>query len=360
MAAGISRDFNLHLGAVAEACKTLMKGLKPDDPNLATLLTIERAVEKTGDLTRQLVAVGRQEEVERTELDLKPLILTMKRNLQFVVGKEIEIVTELETRPSRVRVDIGQMEKVILNLVLNARDALPRGGKITIETLDVDIPMSYARSNVGIEPGPYVLLSITHNGIGIDPSSWSRVFEPFSMASRPGKGRGMELATVYGIVKQSGGEIEVYSDVDLGSTFVVYLPRAEGGPVTSEHSPDPAAMPTVLLLEEERMIRALGRNILLMHGFNVLEATRLDEALTICRRHARPIQLMVTDVVMPEMMGRELAAQVAKLQPELRVLYTTGYTDSSMTSRSESSSSAFVEKPFPPGMFIHKVKDLLR
>ena len=359
-AGGVANDFRKLLHTISQSSDVLLKELEEGNPLLAEVYAMKRAAEQASELTRQLLAVSQQQTIERTELDLNALIVNMKPALQMVVGDDIQLAIELEPSRCYANVDPRQIERVILNLVTNARDSMPEGGKITLETLNIELDVNSVYWNVGLEPGPYVLLSVSDTGAGIDPDTRLRLFEPFSTPREPGKG--LELATTYGVVKQNGGEIEVYSGLNLGTTFVVYLPQSvmesvSAGPaVSSERIP----AGTVLLMEEERPVRALARRVLLMHRLRVLEAGRLEEAEALCKQHPEEINLLITDVVMTDMMGRKLAAEIKRLQPGIRILFTTGYADDAMHGRRTlKSGEAFIQKPFTPGVFIRRVCDLL-
>lgn len=359
-AGGVANDFSKLLYTISQSSDVLLKELEEGHPLLAEVYAMKRAAGQASELTRQLLAVSRQQTIERTELDLNALIVKMRPALQMAVGDEIQLVTELEPFRCFANVDPRQIERVILNLVTNARDFMPEGGKITLETLNIELDVNSVYWNVGLEPGPYVLLSVSDTGAGIDQDTRLRLFEPFSTPREPGKG--LELATTYGVVKQNGGEIEVYSGLNLGTTFVVYLPRSVKEDVPSGPAVSFERIPagTVLLMEEERPVRALARRVLLMHRLQVLEASRLEEAEALCRRHPEEINLLITDVVMTDMMGRKLAAEIARIQPGIKILFTTGYADDAMHgTRTSESGEAFIQKPFTPGVFIRRVCELL-
>jgi CheY-like chemotaxis protein len=281
--------------------------------------------------------------------------------LPRLIGEDIEIVTILHPGLGRVKADPGQVSQVILNLAVNARDAMPQGGKLTIETANVELDENYARNHVTVRTGPHVMLTVSDTGSGMDAETRDRIFEPFFTTKELGKGTGLGLATVYGIVKQSGGSIWVYSEPGKGTTFKIYLPRVEDELEESEPAHDRPQIlrgtETVLLAEDEAMVRNLTRTILEAQGYTVLVASDATEALSICHRHHDSIQLLVTDVVMPGMSGRELAAQMAMVHPETKVLYVSGYTDDAIVRHGVLNSGlAFLQKPFSTDAFLRKVR----
>jgi len=358
LAGGVAQDFGKLLAGIIESSNKLLDPLKHDHPMFEGVRAIKEAGERASELTSQLLALSRRQASAPVELDLNPLLVGMERPIRQLTMENIEVLIAPDIHPNHVLVDPTQIEQAILNLVSNAHASMPQGGTIMLETLGVDIDADSARSNVGLRPGPYTLLTVTDNGNGTDPEILPHIFEPFIM---PG-GKGMQLAVIYGVVKQNGGEIEVYSDLGLGTTFIIYLLRIlkeaqpESGPAAERKTRGQA----ILLLEEARYLRALARRILAMGGYQVLEASRLDEAVALCKRHEGVIGLMITDVVMPEMMGREMAARIARIRPGIKVLFTTGFADDAMRSRGTlASGHAFITKPFTPGALVQKVREVL-
>jgi len=264
-----------------------------------------------------------------------------------------------------VKADPGQIEQIILNLVVNARDSMPGGGKMTIETDNVYLDEDYANNHVGARPGHYVMLAVSDTGTGMDEETQARIFEPFFTTKELGKGTGLGLSTIYGIVKQSGGNIWVYSEVGRGTTFKIYLPRVDAEAQEYKHASATEEVlngtETILLVEDEEMVRKLARQILATQGYRVLEATNGEEALRMCEHDQEPIELLLTDVIMPEMSGPELAERLHRLRPELRVLFMSGYTDDAIVHHGVLEEGAhFIQKPFAPDVLSRKVRQILK
>jgi CheY-like chemotaxis protein len=288
----------------------------------------------------------------------------MDRMLKRLIGEDIDLVTVLDAQLGCVKVDPGQIEQVVLNLAINARDAMPGGGRLTIETCNVELDDAYARRHTDVLPGPYVLIAVSDTGCGMDEDTKSRIFEPFFTTKDVGKGTGLGLSTIYGIVRQSGGHIWVYSEVGRGTTFKIYFPRVEGPPEEFETLGQRAALArgteTVLLVEDEAEVRKLVREILEMNGYKVLEVDRGSKAIEIGERCEEPIHLMITDVVMPGMSGRELAQRLAPVRPQMRVLYMSGYTENAIVHHGVlDEETAFIQKPFTPAALALKVRQVL-
>jgi CheY-like chemotaxis protein/two-component sensor histidine kinase len=298
-------------------------------------------------------------------LDLNTLLKDLDKMLRRIIGEDIELTTLLAENLGRVKIDPGQFEQIILNLAVNARDAMPSGGKLTIETANVVLDGEYARTHVSVTPGPYVRLSVSDTGGGIPLEVKEKVFEPFFTTKEKGKGTGLGLSTVYGIVKQSGGNIWVYSEPAHGTTFKIYLPRVEED-LDTLHGRDetdflPRGSETVLLVEDEPSVRDLALRLLNQQGYKVLEAANGEEALRVVQEHiGEKIHLLLTDVVMPQMGGKELANQLKLLRPDIKVLYTSGYTDDAIVHHGVLEPGIhFLQKPFSLKTLSHKVREVL-
>ena len=364
LAGGIAHDFNNLLTAILGSVDFLRRALGPEHPEHAETEEIQKAAVRAADLTRQLLAFSRQQVLAPKVLELDALVTNLEKMLCRLIGEDVELRFAPKAARAAVRADPGQLEQVIVNLVVNARDAMPRGGKLTIETATVDLDAAYAWEHGTVEPGRYVMLAVTDTGVGIDRAARARLFEPFFTTKEFGKGTGLGLATVYGIVKQSGGYIWVYSEPGQGATFKVYLPRVEPGgePVAARPSPARAlgGTETILLAEDEAAVRNLARRVLEKHGYKLLLAATGRDGVQLATQHAGPIDLLVTDVVMPEMGGRELAQRLAALQPGLKVLYLSGYTDDMIVRHGVLEAGvAFLQKPFTPDTLLRKIREVL-
>ena len=364
LAGGIAHDFNNLLTAILGSVDFLRRALGPDHPEHAETEEIQKAAVRAADLTRQLLAFSRQQVLAPKVLEVDALVANLEKMLRRLISEDVELRFAPQAPRAAVRVDPGQLEQVIVNLVVNARDAMPRGGKLTIETATVDLDAAYAWEHGTVEPGRYVMLAVTDTGVGIDRAEQARLFEPFFTTKEFGKGTGLGLATVYGIVKQSGGYIWVYSEPGQGATFKVYLPRVEpaGEPVVARPSPAraPGGTETILLAEDEAAVRNLARRVLEKHGYTLLLAATGRDGVRLATQHAGPIDLLVTDVVMPEMGGRELAQCLTALQPGLKVLYLSGYTDDMIVRHGVLEAGvAFLQKPFTPDTLLRKIREVL-
>jgi PAS domain S-box-containing protein len=364
LAGGISHDFNNLLTVIAGRAQLAMRHFEPDSQMHRDLETITGATERATALTRQLLAFGRKQVLQAQVLDLHVVVEGINRLLSRTIGEDITIRTVTAPDLGRVKADPTQVEQVIMNLVVNARDAMPEGGQLTIETSNVELDETYARTHVEVRPGLYVMLAVTDTGMGMDRDTQARIFEPFFTTKEPGKGTGLGLATVYGIVKQSGGHLSVYSEQGRGTTFKIYLARVD--------EPIPSALPegvretsggseTILLIEDEEEVRDLAKEILEASGYRVLVACHAAEALPIVKSHDGIIHLVVTDVVMPQMSGPELAERIKTLRPNLRVLYMSGYADNAIVQHGVLEAGlAFLQKPFTPDALVRKVREALR
>jgi signal transduction histidine kinase/ActR/RegA family two-component response regulator len=364
LAGGVAHDFNNLLTVILGRTDILLHPLKPEDPMRRGIELIQRTAGRAADLTRQLLAFSRKQVLEPVVLDLAAVTTDMKDMLGRLIGEDIALLTNPTPGLGRVKADRGQIEQVIMNLAVNARDAMPQGGRLIVETANIDLDDEYVRRHVGARPGPHVMLAVSDTGTGIPHEIQSQIFEPFFTTKEQGKGTGLGLATVYGIVKQSGGYIEVDSEPGQGTTFRVYLPRLDAEPAPVDRSARPAAAAggteTILLVEDEEGVRELARDILRASGYTVLEARNGPEALLLCERHQGPLEMLLTDVVMPRMSGRELAERLAPLRPDLSVLYMSGYTDDAVIRHGVlGAGTAFLQKPFTPAALVLRVRETL-
>jgi len=364
LAGGVAHDFNNLLTVILGRTDILLHPLKPEDPMRRGIELIQRTAGRAAELTRQLLAFSRKQVLEPIVLDLSAVTTDMKDMLGRLIGEDIALLTAPMPGLGRVKADRGQIEQVIMNLAVNARDAMPQGGRLVLETANVDLDDEYVRRHVGARPGPHVMLAVSDTGTGVPREIHAQIFEPFFTTKEQGKGTGLGLATVYGIVKQSGGYIELDSELGQGTTFRIYLPRldAEVAPVDQSARPVVPAggTETILLVEDEEGVRELARDILRASGYTVLEARNGAEALLLCERHQGPLDMLLTDVVMPRMSGRELAERLAPLRPDLSVLYMSGYTDDAVIRHGVlGAGTAFLQKPFTPAALVLRVRETL-
>jgi len=363
LAGGIAHDFNNLLTVITGYSELLSVTLPADSDHLRMVEGIKKAGERAAALTRQLLAFSRKQVLEPRTLDLNSTVHEIEKMLRRLIGEDIQLNTLLSPTIGSVKVDPGQIEQVIMNLVVNARDAMSMGGNLTIETQDLKLDELYTKTHPEVSPGRYVMLAITDTGSGMRPEVSARVFEPFFTTKGVGKGTGLGLAVVHGIVKQSGGSIEVYSEAGAGTTFKIYLPVVHEQPtelITSEESTLPRGTETVLLVEDEDAVREMAALALRRLGYDVLTAPGGDEALQVMDGREHMIDLLVTDVVMPKLSGRELAELLWTRHRELKVLFISGYTDDAIMRHGVLQSDvSFLHKPFTLDALARKVREVL-
>jgi PAS domain S-box-containing protein len=364
LAGGVAHDFNNLLTVISGHATFLREDLGRDQARQQDVLAIEQAAREAAGLTRQLLAFSRQQVLEARVLDLNEAVAESERMLTRVIGEDVALVTVLDPALGRIRADPGQIGQVIMNLAVNARDAMPEGGRLTIETANATMDAEYAQSHMPATEGRYVMLAISDTGIGMDEDTKARIFEPFFTTKEAGKGTGLGLATVYGIVKQSGGFIWVYSEPAQGTCFKIYLPRVDEAvdwhAARSEVSDTPRGTETVLLVEDAAQLRAVSRKVLQRQGYRVIEAPDGEAALAVAAAESGPIHLVLTDVVMPGLGGRRLAGELTRLRPEVKVLYTSGYTDDAIVRHGVLEAGvAYLQKPFTPEVLARKVREVL-
>jgi nitrogen-specific signal transduction histidine kinase len=363
LAGGVAHDFNNLLTVIGGRAVMALDRVRGDPVLQPALEIIARTADRAAALTSQLLAFSRRQILQPRVLEINAVVKGIEPILRRVIGEDVDLVLEVDPAAGTVRADPGQLEQVILNLAVNARDAMPQGGRLVLETANVELDETYARQHADARPGAHVLLAVSDTGTGMDAATQARLFEPFFTTKPLGKGTGLGLSTVYGIVRQSEGHVAVYSELGHGTSFKVYLPRVDAAP-----DPTPVAGPaaptggteTVLLVEDEEGLRELAREILEMQHYTVIEAATPGEALARLERHPDPIHLLVTDVIMPQMSGRQLAAQVTRRRPEVRVLYMSGYTDDAIVHHGVlDPGTPFLQKPFTPASLARKVREIL-
>ena len=364
LAGGVAHDFNNHMTIVNGYCDLILEQLDADDPLRAQVSEIRAAGGRAADLTQQLLAFSRKQVTEPRLLDVNEIIRDLHKMLRRLIGERIELVSELADSRPAVRADRGQLQQVLMNLVVNARDAMPGGGRVTIATRVVELSEAEPREDHVVAAGRYVVLQVSDTGVGMSEETARHVFEPFYTTKERGKGTGLGLSTVYGIVKQSGGWIKFESSLGKGTTFTIHLPSADGEPeadAAAAHARrELHGHETLLLVEDQPELRKLTATVLRRYGYVVLEAANGEEAMRVCERHPRPIHLLVTDVVMPKMTGPELADHLTALRPAMRVLFASGYPDALVTpDELVSRKAGYLAKPFTPDGLATKVRDVL-
>jgi two-component system, cell cycle sensor histidine kinase and response regulator CckA len=364
LAGGVAHDFNNVLTAITGYTDLLLTHLDPGSESRAFAQEIHKALGQASSLTSQLLAFSRKQMMQPVALDMNQIVSGMQRMLGRLIGEDIELTTVLSPDIGSVRADPGQIEQMILNLALNARDAMPDGGHLTLETSDTLLDETYAQQHLDVRPGRYVMLAVRDTGRGMDPGTLSKIFEPFFTTKHRDRFSGLGLSTVYGIVKQSEGHISVESEPWKGTTFRIYLPRRKDR--NEKEEPERAPFPTlkgsetILLVEDDESVRNVVREVLRRNGYNVLEANNPGDAILISEQHTGLIHLMVTDVVMPRMSAPELSERLAPWHPEMKVLYMSGYTDSQIVRQGVLETDLpFLQKPFSPVALLQAVREVL-
>jgi len=364
LAGGVAHDFNNLLTAINGYSSLALQRANPDERVRGYLEEIKKAGERAANLTRQLLAFGRKQMLKPVVLNLNDIVSDMNKMLRRLISEDIKFVAKFDPALKPIKADPGQIEQVLVNLVVNSRDAMPQGGSLTIETANFESNAEFAVKHLGLAPGNYVMLAVGDTGCGMDEKTKARIFEPFFTTKEKGRGTGLGLSTVYGIVKQSGGSIWVYSEPGKGSVFKVYFPQlqenSESLKPTLVETVAPRGSETILLVEDEDVVRGLARKILEQAGYYVLDARGGEDAIRLCHDLPGPIHLLLTDVVMPEQSGKEIAQCLQKLRPSTRVLYMSGYTDDAIVHHGVLDSNVeFIQKPFTPLALARKVREVL-
>ncbi len=365
LAGGVAHDFNNLLTVIRGYSELILGRLGASDPAKREMEEVKKAADRAAGLTSQLLAFSRRQFVATKVVDLNAIVMNMDGMLRRLLGEDIiEFCSELEQNLGAIKADPGQIEQIVMNLAVNARDAMPTGGRLTVETRNVSIGRGPRRETMPLEPGDYVLLAVKDTGQGMSEETQSHLFEPFFTTKAKGKGTGLGLSTVYGIVKQSGGTIGVESKIDKGTTFKIFFPRVDGVAQSGQAAPANAdrvhGRETILLVEDEPAVRGLVHETLRLHGYTVLEARHGIEALLTGTRHLGPIHLLLTDVVMPQMSGPEVAEKLTSVRPEIKVLYMSGYPDHPVFVQGGiKRDTAFLQKPFTPNVLVQKVREVL-
>jgi PAS domain S-box-containing protein len=362
LAGGVAHDFNNLLTVILGSCEMLLTDLSPGDPRQADIAIVHKAGTRAAGLTRQLLAFSRKQIIEPTLLDLNVVVADIRAMLGRLIEEDVTVVLDLQREPALVIADRGQVEQIVMNLAVNARDAMPGGGTLTIQIVNADLDEHDATTHRTIKPGPHVVLTVTDTGTGMTPQVQARLFEPFFTTKGVGKGTGLGLATVHGIVARNGGSVEVSSEVGQGSSFTVYFPRAAAAEMVV--APPPVRRPrggtqTVLVVEDENALREVARKMLVRLGYTVLVAANANEALRLFEQNAS-IDVLLTDVVMPGASGPELTRQLAERYPALKVIYMSGYTEDAIVDHGVLNPAvALLHKPFTSDTLGRKVREAL-
>ena len=364
LAGGVAHDFNNLLTAINGYSSLALQRTNEREPIRGYLEEIKKAGDRAANLTRQLLAFGRKHMLQPVALSLNDVVADLNKMLRRLIGEDVRLTAKFDPALKKIKADAGQIEQVIVNLVVNARDAMPHGGNLTIETGNFEVDGDYASNHVGVRPGSYAMLAVSDTGVGMDDETRARIFEPCLTTTEKGKGTGLGLSTVYGIVKQSGGNIWVYSEPNQGTVFKVYLPQLRDASEPTEtatvETPMPRGSETILLVEDEDVVRSLAQEVLEQAGYRVFSVSSGNEALRLFQESAERIDLLLTDVVMSEMSGKELADRLADLRPAMRVLFMSGYTDEAIVHHGIVDSNVqFIQKPFSPESLAKKIREVL-
>jgi two-component system, cell cycle sensor histidine kinase and response regulator CckA len=364
LAGGVAHDFNNILSIILSYCGMMLGELRGGDPMREDVLEIKKAGERAAELTKQLLMFSRHQMIEQRVLDVRQILVGIEKMIRRLLGADIELTLLPATSVGKVTADAGQVEQIVMNLVVNARDAMPQGGKLVIETRNVELDEEYAETHPGVTPGSYVMLALTDTGIGMTKEVQGRVFEPFFTTKERGKGTGLGLSTVASIVKQRSGHVWVYSEPGKGTTFRIYLPRTGATSDATSSVPPPIGSSrgteTILLVEDDEQVRGVACSILRRQGYRILEASNGGEALIACEQHASPIHLLLTDVVLPRMSGRQIAERLLALRPDMKVLFMSGYTDEAVHQHGVLESGALcLQKPLTPETLSRTVREVL-
>jgi two-component system cell cycle sensor histidine kinase/response regulator CckA len=364
LAGGIAHDFNNLLTVIQGYSHLLMQQLREDREAYTQVEKIEEASEKAASLTRQLLAFSRKQVLQPKIIDLNSLVENLSSLLHRLIGEHIELLTITAAELGPVKADAAQIEQVVMNLVVNARDAMPAGGQLTLETANAELDDSYSADHPGVSPGAYVMLAVSDTGEGMTPETLARIFEPFFTTKEMGRGTGLGLSMVYGIVKQSGGHIWTYSEVGHGTTFKIYLPRTEAAPdrvgVRRTAASSISGNEQILLVEDDEKLRELANSILTSCGYSVIASTDAQHARLICEQRGSSIHMLLTDVIMPGTSGRVLAQLLLSRNPKVKVLYMSGYTENAIVHHGVlDTGTHFIQKPFTPSMLAGKVREVL-
>ncbi len=364
LAGGVAHDFNNMLTVISGYNRMMLDDLPPDDPLRANAEEIQVAADRAAALTNQLLSFSRRQIMRPRVIGVNATIANIEKMLHRLIGEDVDLVLSPSSEAGNINADPTAIEQVVVNLVVNARDAMPSGGKVTIETANATLDSTYARSHLGVHPGEFVMIAVSDTGMGMDAETRSHIFEPFFTTKAKGKGTGLGLATVYGIVKQSGGDIWVYSELGKGTTFKLYFPRvAESSDADAKGEADPArarANETILVVEDEKAVRELTVKVLRQLGYRILAADSGEQAIEVSKAYPSPIALLLTDVVMPGMSGKQLAEVLLPTRPGMRVLYLSGYTENTVVHHGVLEPGVdFLPKPFSREALAKKIREVL-